>query len=119
VDGRTDAVAAEMVLGEPDGVVAGLVHDVYSFHCTAIDRLDWEASFGPAEELQYAKFHSVFPVGSTCRRPASAGMFICIMMFQFGGVDVRAKYCPSSTSIQLLARRAPNGCLWESALWLT
>ncbi len=69
VDGRTDAVAAEMVLGEPDGVVAGLVHDVYSFHCAAIDRLDWEASFGPAKELQYAKFHNVFPLRSTCRRP--------------------------------------------------
>ena len=52
-----DAVAGEVVLGEPDGVVAGPVHDVDALEGAVVDGRELHAPFGPAEELQHPDLH--------------------------------------------------------------
>jgi hypothetical protein len=57
VHGGADAVAREVVLGEPDGVIAGPVHDLDSSERPLVDVLERHAAVTPAEELQDADLH--------------------------------------------------------------
>ncbi len=45
------------MFGEPDGVVAGLVHDGEAFERRLVDRIERHGAIAPAEELQNADFH--------------------------------------------------------------
>ena len=52
--GGADAVGVEVVLGEPDAVVAGLVHDVDALEGALVDGGQGHAPAGPGEELEDA-----------------------------------------------------------------
>src|SRR5580700_2909438 len=52
-----DAKAAEVMLGEPDRVVAGLVHDLDPLQGAGIDRRQVDPPLRPAEELQNSELH--------------------------------------------------------------
>ena len=54
---RADREAGKMMLGEPDGVVAGLVHDGEALERRFVDRIERHGPVAPAEELQNADFH--------------------------------------------------------------
>ena len=56
--GRAHAVRVEVVLREPDGVVAGLIHDVDALERALVYRLEGYAPLGPAEELKDAGLHA-------------------------------------------------------------
>ena len=53
---RADREAGEMVLGQPDGVVAGAVHDPEPLEGPVVDRLERDRPIRPAKELQNADF---------------------------------------------------------------
>src|SRR6516165_8153415 len=46
-----------MMLGEPDGVIARLVHDGKSLECRFVNRSERHGPVAPAEELQNSDFH--------------------------------------------------------------
>src|SRR6202035_678061 len=57
VDRGADAEAAEVMLGEPDRVVAGAVHDLDPLQGADIDRRQIAPPLRPAEELQNPNLH--------------------------------------------------------------
>ena len=57
MDRRADAVVREMMLRQPDRVVAGAVHGIDPGQRAFVDDLERIASAGPAEELKNAEFH--------------------------------------------------------------
>jgi hypothetical protein len=52
-----DAIAREVVLGEPHGIVACFVHDRDALHGPCVDGRQWDAPLWPTEELENSKFH--------------------------------------------------------------
>ncbi len=57
VNGGTNAVAREVMLGEPDGVVSSLFHDLGALHRTLIDGRQRASSPRPAKELEGTDSH--------------------------------------------------------------
>ena len=55
-EGQTE-VGGEVVLSEPDAVVAGLVHDVDAVEGAVVDGWQGDSASGPAEELEDAELH--------------------------------------------------------------
>src|SRR6516162_9731119 len=53
----TDAEAAEVMLGEPDRVIAGPVHDLDPLQSAGVDRGQIDPAFRPAEKLQNPELH--------------------------------------------------------------
>src|SRR6266478_2169909 len=53
----TDAEAAEVMLGEPDRVITGPIHDLDPLQRAGIDRGQVDPPLRPAEELQNPEFH--------------------------------------------------------------
>src|SRR5262249_21192182 len=53
----THAEAAEMMLGEPNRVIAGAVHDLDPLQRAGIDRRQIDAALRPAEKLQNPELH--------------------------------------------------------------
>src|SRR5208282_2516159 len=49
------------MLGEPDGVIARLVHDGKALEPRLVDRVERHGPVTPAEELQNADFHFTLP----------------------------------------------------------
>src|SRR5215467_6746344 len=70
VDRGADAEAAKVMLGEPDRIIAGLVHDLDPLQCAGVNRRQIDPSLRPAEELQNTQFH--FSPASTSRQKSSA-----------------------------------------------
>src|SRR5262245_13091034 len=68
---RTDAVAGEVVLGEPDGVVAGAVHHVDALEGALVDGLERDPPLGPAEELEHRDLHGAGSAPAGAREPRS------------------------------------------------
>src|SRR6516225_10457380 len=66
-----DAKAAEMVLSEPDRIVAGVIHDLDALQCTGIDRRQIDPPLQPTEKLQYTYFHCRFPL-TLCQKSTAA-----------------------------------------------
>ena len=62
---RAHGKTGKVVLGEPDGVVAGLVHDGKPLERRFVNRIEWHGPVAPPEKLQNADFHD-FP---HCVRP--------------------------------------------------
>ena len=56
---RADAVATEVMFGEPHRVVTGLVHHVDPVECTGVDVFERNAPIAPSEELQNADLHEL------------------------------------------------------------
>ena len=50
------------MFGEPDGIIAGLVHDGESLQRRFVNRIERHGPVAPAEELQNADFHVSPPV---------------------------------------------------------
>ncbi len=57
MDGRADAVAGEVVLGEPDRVVAAGFHQVDPLESAVVDAGDRRFAVRPTEELKGSEFH--------------------------------------------------------------
>src|SRR5947209_5754445 len=55
--GRAHAEAAEVMLGEPDRIVAGPVHDLDPLQGAGIDRCQIDPPLRPTEELQDPELH--------------------------------------------------------------
>src|SRR5882724_6220645 len=58
------------MLGEPDRVIAGAVHDLDPFQCPGVDRRQIDPPLGPAEELENPELH--FSSASTVRQKSRA-----------------------------------------------
>ena len=65
-----DAKAVEVMLGEPDRVIAGPVYDLDPLQCAGVDRRQIDPALGPAEELKNANLHVCAP--STALQKSSA-----------------------------------------------
>src|SRR5208282_5802480 len=61
------------MLGEPDGVVARLVHDGKALQPRLVDRIERHGPVAPAEELQNADFQ-FFPPASRWQKSRSEGL---------------------------------------------
>src|SRR5215469_10415970 len=70
VDRGADAEAAKVMLGKPDRIIAGLVHDLDPLQCAGVNRRQIDPPLRPAEELQNTQFH--FSPASTSRQKSSA-----------------------------------------------
>src|SRR5271166_3483911 len=66
----TDAEAAEVMLGEPDRVVTGPVHDLDPLQCAGVDCRQIDPPLRPAKELQNTQLH--FSPASTSRQKSTA-----------------------------------------------
>ena len=55
---RAHAVCREVVLGQPHGVIARSVHRDDPLQRPLVDSVQWDASLGPAEELEDPDLHA-------------------------------------------------------------
>ena len=69
----THAVAAEVVLGEPHGVVTRPVHHLDAIEGAGVDVFQRNAAISPTEELQDADLHRVRILAETQRGGREAG----------------------------------------------
>ena len=54
---RADAVCREVVLGQPHGVIAGIVHRVDALQRPLVHGVERDSALGPAEELEDSDLH--------------------------------------------------------------
>src|ERR1022692_3565372 len=54
---RAHAVVVEMMLSEPDRIVARVIHDLDALERAIVNRRQRHPAIGPTEELQYSEFH--------------------------------------------------------------